>query len=188
MNIKTFYFNPYRECTYVVDNGNKVCFVVDPGMYGEREQERMSNYLSDNQMQVFAILITHSHIDHICGLEYLRQQFPQAVVIGENFSPFNLQEHNQLFVSNGFFAPQCILTPGHKEDCVCYYFKEDNVLFSGDTLFQESVGRTDLEGGDMVQLHDSLSLLMQLPDQTIVYPGHAYPTSIGHEKDYNPFI
>ena len=87
-----------------------------------------------------------------------------------------------------FFNIEVIATPGHKEDAVCYYFPDEHILFTGDTLFQESIGRTDLPGGDMATLIRSLKRLIMLPDNTQVYPGHGYPTTIEHEKQYNPYL
>ncbi len=86
------------------------------------------------------------------------------------------------------FPFSVIATPGHKEDSVCYYFESEKTVFTGDTLFQESIGRTDLPGGDMGELMKSLAKLSQLPDDTQVYPGHGYPTTILHEKEYNPYL
>ena len=83
---------------------------------------------------------------------------------------------------------RCLFTPGHKEDCVCYYLTDEGVLFSGDTLFRQSVGRTDLPGGNYSVLIQSLHDLLQLPADTTVYPGHSEPTTIGYEQQYNPFV
>lgn len=196
MNIKTFYFNPYRECTYVVDNGQGQCFVVDPGMYGDNEERRMADFLEKNSLRPVAVLVTHSHPDHVCGLDFLRQRYPALPVYGTDYekglrnldTEANAPAAGDVFAQNGFPSPFVIATPGHKEDSVCYYFREEGILFTGDTLFQESVGRTDLPGGDTGLLLRSLHRLMELPDDTAVYPGHAYPTTIAHEKAYNPYL
>lgn len=179
MEIKTFYFNPYRECTYVVQYGQDI-FIVDPGMYTAKEVERLMSYLHDNQLSPTMYLITHSHPDHICGVEALISHYPDIREVSYQTSVVN----NQLSVC----GCQVIPTPGHKEDSVCYYFAEEKILFTGDTLFQESIGRTDLPGGDMSELIRSLKKLSELPDDTQVYPGHGYATTIGHEKEYNPYL
>ncbi|MCQ2341267.1 MAG: MBL fold metallo-hydrolase [Paludibacteraceae bacterium] len=185
MNIKTFYCNPYRECTYIVELGN-TCFIIDPGMYGEKEEQRVLDYLHDHQLTPCAILITHYHPDHICGLECLQSHFPNLPIIDYQ-SKMNNEQLNNLQIEQ-FTNLQIILTPGHKEDAVCFYFPEEKTIFTGDTLFQESIGRTDLPGGDMGQLIHSLNELKKLPEDTLVYPGHGYQTTIGHEKDFNPYL
>lgn len=187
MTIKTFYCNPYRECTYIVEVSRetgesvnrKECIIIDPGMYGEKEEKRVLDYLEEHQLIPVAILITHRHPDHICGLECLQKMYPNLMTVDglSGFSGFS--------ELSGF---QMIPTPGHKEDSVCFYFEKEKVLFTGDTLFQESIGRTDLPGGDMPTLIRSLEILKKLPDDTQVYPGHGYPTTIGHEKAYNPYL
>lgn len=161
--------------------------MVDPGMYGAGEQTRMQQYLTAEGLTPVAVLITHSHIDHVCGLDWVKEHYPAVPVYGMAFAPLD-EAAATLFTNSGWEVPTMIATPGHKEDCVCFYFPAERVLFSGDTLFQESVGRTDLEGGDTDTLLRSLQTLMQLPEETTVYPGHAYPTTIGHEKRYNPYI
>ena len=124
------------------------------------------------------LLFTHAHPDHICGQEYLERTYGLSAIIQPAEGRLPIEG----------FGIQVISTPGHKEDCVCYYLPEEDVLFTGDTLFQESIGRTDLPGGDMHQLMLSLRKLVVLPEQTKVYPGHGYPTSIAHERQYNPYL
>jgi len=184
LDIHTFYFNPYRECTYIVVN-NHDAIVIDPGMYTDREQERFVHYIREHQLQIAAILITHSHPDHICGLEMVQQLAPQAPVIGINYQMSKEIDKPMTIAGIPF---RILPTPGHKEDSVCYYIEPEKTIFTGDTLFQSSIGRTDLPGGDWDTLMRSLQLLKQLPDDTIVYPGHGETTTIGEEKMQNPYL
>jgi len=185
MTIKTFYCNPYRECTYIIKVQNaectmqNECLIVDPGMYGEKEEKRVLDYLQENNLTPTAILITHYHPDHICGLECIQQHYPNLPIFDwQHPAPCNLQPA----------TCHLIPTPGHKEDAVCFYFPDEKTIFTGDTLFQESIGRTDLPGGDMGQLIKSLNELKKLPEDTKVYPGHGYETTIGHEIQFNPYL
>ena len=178
MTLKTFYFYPYRECTYVLTDDTNHTIIIDAGMYEEREQQRFAEYIQKEQLQVVALLITHAHPDHVCGLVFVEQTYNLNAIIQPSEGQLDIP----------YFNIQVIATPGHKEDCVCYYLPDENILFTGDTLFQESIGRTDLPGGDMTTLIRSLKKLVVLPENTQVYPGHGYPTTIGHEKQYNPYL
>jgi len=188
MTLKTFYCNPYRECTYIVEMQNaectmqNECLIVDPGMYGDKEEKRVLDYLVDHHLTPTAILITHYHPDHICGLECIKQHYPNLPIVDWQCTMQNAQCRMQ--------NAQCtmIKTPGHKEDAVCFYFPDEKTIFTGDTLFQESIGRTDLPGGDMSALIRSLGELKKLPEDTVVYPGHGYQTTIGHEIQFNPYL
>lgn len=188
--IKTFYCNPYRECTYILTASEPTetpqpCLIIDPGMYGEKEEKRVLNFLEEHHLTPAAILITHKHPDHVCGLECLQAQFPDIPLYGFRYQMPDSEETSLTLASLTF---RVLHTPGHKEDSVCYYFEADNVLFTGDTLFLEGVGRTDLPGGDYATLSQSLKRLKTLPENTNVYAGHGYPTSIAHEKQYNPYL
>lgn len=178
LTVETFYFNPYRECTYVLSDKDKHAVVIDAGMYEEREKARFAQYIKTEQLEVVALLITHAHPDHVCGVEFMEATYGLKAIIQPSEGKLNIPN----------FHIQVVATPGHKEDCVCYHLPEDKIIFTGDTLFQESIGRTDLPGGDMGLLINSLKKLALLPDDTKVYPGHGYPTTIEHEKQYNPYL
>ena len=156
-----------------------------------------------------AVLLTHGHFDHIMGVEAVREKYQIPVYacrqeeemlrepsvnmtdqMGKSCSirPDVFLDDLQVFEAAGF-SIQMIHTPGHTKGSCCYYLKEEGVLFSGDTLFCGSVGRTDFTGGSDSQIRDSLHrLLAALPDDTSVYPGHDTSTTIGYEKRYNPFV
>lgn len=178
VHIKTFYFNPYRECTYVLTDDAKHAIIIDAGMYEEREQQRFAEYIQQEQLTPIALLITHAHPDHICGQSFVEQTYNLDAIIQPTEGQLDIPHFNI----------HVIATPGHKEDAVCYHLPDEDILFTGDTLFQESIGRTDLPGGDMHTLICSLKKLLHLPENTQVYPGHGYPTTIAHEKQYNPYL
>lgn len=195
MNIKTFYCNPYRECTYILyEEGSTQAIIIDPGMYGEREDQRVLDFLHTHNLTPEVIFITHNHQDHVCGLDTLKAEFPEVLVYANNptlasSESYQLSMDGETELHLTPFSPITIIpTPGHKDDAISIYFRDLNILFTGDTLFQESIGRTDLPGGDMLTLCKSLARLKQLPDSTDIYPGHGYTTTIGHEKEYNPYL
>lgn len=189
LHIKTFYCNPFRECTYVLtaaepSDNPQPCLIIDPGMYGDREETRVLSFLAEHHLTPAAILITHEHLDHVCGLDVITKAYPNTPRYGFNYE----HEDEATPITHAGLTFRMLYTPGHKEDAVCFYFESDDILFSGDTLFQESIGRTDLPGGDYSTLQASLQRLSQLPDTTIVYPGHGYTTTISHEKRNNPYL
>jgi len=187
LHIKTFYCNPFRECTYIItaqepSEAEQPCLIIDPGMYGDKEEQRVLNFLQDKHLTPAALLITHEHPDHICGREFIENHFPQLPVYGFN------DTFDKALITIAGFTFRMLHTPGHKEDSICYYFENEHILFTGDTLFQESIGRTDLPGGDFEQLQHSLAQLKQFPAETAVYPGHGFPTTIAHEIQFNPYL
>ncbi len=179
MNVLRFIFNPYQECTYLLTEVTGGPYIVDPGMYSETEQTTFLTYLQTHAITPRQLLITHSHIDHICGLDFVREQYPEAVVVSAQQSGLSTMSE---------VPYRIIKTPGHKEDALCFYFEQEQTLFAGDTLFRESVGRTDLEGGNWDELVQSVRQLLTLPPDTLVYPGHGPTTTIAHERQANPFV
>lgn len=188
LTIKCFVCNPYMQNTYVVHmQGRKECLIIDAGMYEAEEEQAVEVYIRQEGLAVKAVLITHSHPDHICGKKWIKQTYPEAQIVDYYYLKGLSKEHEPMLQYAGLDI-RCLFTPGHKEDCVCYYMAEAGILFSGDTLFRQSVGRTDLPGGDYSTLIESLHYLMQLPEETKVYPGHSDTTTIGYERKYNPFL
>lgn len=193
------------NCYFVYREGSSKVIFIDPADYGDQIFKAMK----DNGFEVAAILLTHGHFDHIWGCSRLRQltSAPVYAYEGEEdvllSSDLNvsagagractvkantlLKDGEEVTIEGMTF--QVIATPGHTKGSCCYYFEEADMLISGDTLFEESVGRTDLPTGSMSTLVRSVKdKLFVLPDDTVVYPGHGDSTTIGHEKKYNPFI
>ena len=210
MELKTFYCNPLRECCHLVWDADGACVLIDPGCYGDRELQRIKDFVADRALRPVAILLTHGHFDHILGLEdaarfwnvdawihpadheQLARSAEWCRELGLAFKPFTGILHDlsdgETF-SFGGSALKVIATPGHTQGCVCFLAESEGVLFSGDTLFAGSIGRTDHPGGDYDQLIASLhAKLLPLDGDIRVLPGHGPVTTIGHERATNPFL
>lgn len=192
------------NCYFISDEETKECVIVDPG----DEAGMILSYIEKKELKPAAILLTHGHFDHIMAVDELKAVFHIPVYAAEEEkdvlidSGINLSVQMRKPVSlvadhwlhDGEIIHLlgqdicCLLTPGHTKGGMCYYFKKAGILFSGDTLFQESVGRTDFPTGSMSTLIRSIrEKLFVLPPAVRVYPGHGMATSIENEKMYNPF-
>lgn len=193
--------------TYLaVDEKTNEGFIVDPGGYNKV----LTKEVRDNDVNIKYIILTHGHSDHICGVNEHKAEFPDAKIVAYKDEEAMLKNPN-LNQSPGFGVPystkadilvsdgdelkvgdvtlKFIHTPGHTEGGMCIYVKEAKALFSGDTLFRQSIGRTDFPGGSYKEIMDSIrKKLFLLPDDTNVFPGHMGTTSIGFEKENNPFV
>ena len=193
--------------TYLaVDEKTNEGFIVDPGGYNKV----LTKEVRDNDVNIKYIILTHGHSDHICGVNEHKAEFPDAKIVAYKDEEAMLENPN-LNQSPGFGVPystkadilvsdgdelkvgdvtlKFIHTPGHTEGGMCIYVKEAKALFSGDTLFRQSIGRTDFPGGSYKEIMDSIrKKLFLLPDDTNVFPGQMGTTSIGFEKENNPFV
>ena len=212
LDIKTFMFNLLQENTYVVSDESKECVIIDCGAYYDEERDALVNYINDNELKPMHLLCTHGHFDHNFGIdtiykhygllpEIAREDYDLVTHLSEQFQSMigvplkrEYPNHAQLFGSDevirfGSHELQILKTPGHTRGGVVFYCEQEKVVFSGDTLFRMSVGRTDFEGGSYTELMNSLkNVLGKMPAETTVYSGHGPKTTIGEEMRYNPYL
>lgn len=205
MRIKKFVVGVMQtNCYAVIDEESKLCIIIDPGAEGER----IIKALEAEEVIPFAVVLTHAHFDHMGAASRLTEKYNIPLVVGEletetlakgeyNLSamyPPLIEMSADCLLSDGErfefgkLAFKTIFTAGHTPGGICLYFENEQVLFSGDTLFYASAGRTDFPGGSFNQLLKSLKSLSLLPDEVIVYPGHDAATKIGFEKKNNPYL
>ena len=202
MEILTLPVGPLEvNCYLAYDPAGREALVIDPG----DDAEHIVATVRENGLRPAGVLLTHAHVDHIRGVSGVVQQFGIPVMLHPDdeslyFSPANallpwvpaatgLPQPSSVPCGLDGLSFSVIATPGHTPGGVCFHFGEASVLFSGDTLFQASIGRTDLPGGDMQTLLTSIrERLLPLPPDTRVYPGHGPPTTIGREARSNPFL
>ncbi len=211
MNIKTFVFNPIQENTYVLWDDTKECVVVDAGNLSAREDRMLAEFIEEQGLKPVLAVNTHCHFDHILGVEFVRETYgvkfaalsadlailksgsASGAMFGMELGALPETIDIDLAavgeVRFGNTVLRVILTPGHTPGCVSLLHEESKTLFTGDTLFRESIGRTDLPGGDYPTIIRSiLGNILPLGDEVIIYPGHGEKSTIGHESLYNPFV
>jgi glyoxylase-like metal-dependent hydrolase (beta-lactamase superfamily II) len=211
LNVQKFVFSDFMENTYIVwDEQSKETAVIDPGCYTPQEEKQLADFITANSLNLKYLINTHCHIDHIFGNAFVSENYvvkflapehdlflldlmkEQATNFGVELkdSPkpdILIREDTKIDI--GFFSPKFLSTPGHTPDEYSIYFENEKICFSGDVLFYEGIGRTDLWGGDFDKLIGSIkNKLFVMPDDTEVYPGHGDKTTIGHEKIHNPFL
>lgn len=212
MEIKKFQFNPFPVNTYVVwDNASKECAIIDPGCYWQEEFDELKQFIATNELSVKYILLTHLHLDHALAVPAVKKLYGVPFMANKK-DAFLLQNAKQQAASYGLRLQdepieidgdiqegdifrlgneeiEVLEVPGHSPGSVVFYLPQDKKMIVGDVLFRQSIGRTDLPGGNHQTLLDGIQKkLFTLPSDTVVYSGHGPETSIGYEKDFNPFF
>lgn len=211
IQIQKFTFNLFSENTFIIwDDESKECAVVDPGCSDKQEESILERFIIQNNLIVKYLINTHCHIDHILGCEFVKQKFNpiyyapeldvplienakiQADMVGMEFSSSILPEKyitEEEVLMIGKRKLNFLFTPGHTPGEFCIYIPEIKTCITGDVLFFDSIGRTDLWGGNYETLIKSINeKLLTLPDETIIFPGHGEQSTIGREKKFNPFL
>lgn len=210
IKVKVFTFSPIQENTYVLYNEDQKAIIIDPGCYFPAEQEQLFQFIQTNKLEVVKLLNTHCHLDHVFGNKWVYETFKtplhihpeeeamlkMAPLSGEKWElPFENYKGPLQFLHPGDTvllgndALKVIFAPGHSPASICFYCESEAFLIGGDVLFRESIGRTDLPGGNHERLLQSIrENLFTLPDEVKVYPGHGLTTTIGYEKRNNPFL
>ncbi|HMW38437.1 MAG: MBL fold metallo-hydrolase [Saprospiraceae bacterium] len=210
MQIKCFTVNPFYENTYLIWDKHGVAAVIDPGFYSKAEWNSFASFISDHQLILSDVILTHAHLDHIFGCEEIYRNFglrprmhadeislyhgANQVAAMYGLDHFEYPPAGDLLSNNevlhvGQLQLKILYTPGHSPGGISLYSEAAGLVFSGDALFEGSIGRTDLPGGNMEILRSSIrNQLFTLPSETTVYSGHGGVTAIGQEILTNPFF
>lgn len=211
MKIKIFSVNPFEMNCYVYyDENSGEGVIIDPGAYTDDEKKEISDFISSNNIQIKYILNTHGHIDHVLGNNWAKDTFNVPLYIHKNDLPMleKAIEQGEMYgipitkspkpdkliderdiIKFGDCTFNIIHTPGHSPGGVCFVDEKNKIIIAGDTIFHGSIGRTDLPGGDMETLINSIkSKILKYADDFVLYPGHYEQTTVGEEKALNPFL
>ena len=210
LKVKAFTFSPIQENTYLLNNEKNDCIIIDPGCYFPEEKEELQSYINTNNLTPKLLLNTHCHLDHIFGNKFIAETYGLTLHIHEKEKsilemgpasglmfdmPFDNYQGELIFLKEGEKMLlgedelEIIFAPGHSPGSICFYCKAQQFIIGGDVLFNGSIGRTDLPGGDYDTLVKSIKQqLFVLPGDVVVYSGHGPETTLGYEKKYNPFV
>jgi glyoxylase-like metal-dependent hydrolase (beta-lactamase superfamily II) len=210
LTIKSFTFSPVQENTYILYNDKKECGIIDPGCYFPEERTTLTTFIEENGLRPVLLLNTHCHLDHIFGNKFVfgkwglvphihlaeKPVLDAASEAGIRWQlPFDNYQGKLAYIKEGTTIAigteelEIRFTPGHSPGSVIFYYEPGGFLIGGDVLFNGSIGRTDLPGGDFETLFRSIQTqVFTLPDDTKVYPGHGPLTTVGFEKMNNPFV
>lgn len=210
MHLAQFTFNPFGENTYVLYDDSKECMIIDPGCSDTAERSTLDEFITSEGLKPVILFNTHCHIDHVLGNAYVSEKYNlelmshreekqvldmQPMVSNMYGIPYDPSPAITLFkddgdsITFGETTLKVLFTPGHSPASISLYHEESKTLIAGDVLFQRSIGRTDLPGGDMDTLLNSIrTKFFTLPEDVRVYPGHGPHTTIGEEKRENPFL
>lgn len=210
MDVSIFTFNGFQENTYVLYDETKECVIIDPGCNSKAEQETLASFITSNELKPIRLINTHCHIDHVLGNAYVTNTYKleleahkgevpvleSCVMVANMYGiPYDPSPKIVKYIEEGDTIRfgntdlDVLFTPGHSPASISFYHADQHILIAGDVLFQRSIGRTDLPGGNMETLLDNIrTKFWVLPDDTVVYPGHGPQTTIGEEKRENPFL
>jgi len=209
LKVKIFVFNPIMVNTYLLYDETKEAIIIDCGASDENEKKQIADFIKAEDLKIKRLLTTHLHFDHMLGNGFIydtyglkpeyhkvEESIPGIKKLNAIFSPIKyeiieaghfIEHEEEIFFGNTHL--KALYTPGHSIGGLSYYFEKEGYVFTGDTLFQHDIGRTDLLGGNHDVLIKSIrNQLFTLPDNTVVYPGHSLDTTIGEEKLNNPYF
>lgn len=209
MTVKMFPFPPFQENTYVCHDAGSAA-LIDPGASNASQRQEILDYISEQGVSIDHLLLTHAHIDHILSCKFFAEQFEKSFKMHAADVPLleNADEQGRLFnvpieqppgpgalleegdeLSLGQAHWEVLHCPGHSPGSICFYDRANGFVISGDTIFEGSIGRTDLWQASAEQLLQAIDeKLLVLPDETILYPGHGAETTVGSERRNNPFL
>ncbi len=211
ITIETLVFNPWQENTYILYDETKEAALIDCGVYFENEKKQLLDFVAQKELKLVKQLNTHLHIDHVLGNQLMKDEFnllthahhadefllEEVAVYATQLGLGNLPELPKIgtrisdgdLIQFGNSKLKAIHIPGHSPGHLVFYNQAQKFIISGDVLFRESIGRTDLPGGNYEQLIKGIQeKIMSLDDDVKVYPGHGPSTSIAHERSNNPFL